>query len=201
MVEGATESAFKRTLVTFLAGRLQGENLPKLEFRPCDCTLPRGRELKRQVELRLAPPHEADHVIAVTDVHTGAQPPEFTSAEDAIRKMRDWVGPNPRFHAHAAQHEFEAWLLPYWPTIQQIAGSNRAQPSGQPENVNHTSPPSARIKEAFRTGAKRIDYKKRIHGPKILENQDLLVAAAACPQLKALLNTIIHTICGQPPIP
>ena len=59
-------------------------------------------------------------MIALTDVYTGNR--DFQDAEDAKEKMREWVGENPRFFPHAAQFEFEAWLLPFWTTIQRLAG-------------------------------------------------------------------------------
>jgi hypothetical protein len=54
---------------------------------------------------------EADAVITLTDVYTGAN--EFKDAADAKDKMRQWVGVNDKFYPHAAQHDFEAWLLPF----------------------------------------------------------------------------------------
>jgi hypothetical protein len=56
-------------------------------------------------------------VIALTDVYTGTQPHEFQNAEDAKKKMRQWVGDEPRFHPHAAQYDFEAWLLLYFELV------------------------------------------------------------------------------------
>ncbi|MGA3039932.1 MAG: DUF4276 family protein [Bryobacteraceae bacterium] len=70
----------------------------------------------------------------MTDVYTGNR--DFVDAADAKRKMREWVGPNERFFAHAAQYEFEAWLLPYWEKIQILAKSDVGAPAGKPESVN-----------------------------------------------------------------
>ncbi|MCP4699339.1 MAG: DUF4276 family protein, partial [Gammaproteobacteria bacterium] len=66
-----------------------------------------------------------------------------------------WVGKEPRFHPHAAQYDFEAWLLPYWTTIQRLAGHNKTAPGGVPEAVNHNKPPAYHIKEIFRIGNRR----------------------------------------------
>ncbi len=74
--------------------------------------------------------------------------------------MRQWVGPNPRFHPHAAQYDFEAWLLPFWSEIQHLAKSNRTAQWTSPEQVNHNNPPSYRINEVFRTGGSRRAYVK-----------------------------------------
>jgi hypothetical protein len=78
-------------------------------------------------------------VIALTDVYTGTR--DFVDALDAKSQMRAWVGNNSSFYPHAAQHDFEAWLLPYWSEIQKIAGHNRKAQRGLPETVNHNHPP------------------------------------------------------------
>ncbi len=150
LIEGKTEVAFKPVLIDFLQRRL-ARRMPRLDFVPCDGRIPKEGKLRRIVENLLCsgrPP--ADAVLALTDVYTGTV--EFADAADAKQKMRSWAGNNPSFHAHAAQHDFEAWLLPYWPRIQELAGHNRAAPAGMPENVNHGNPPSKRIAEVFRTG-------------------------------------------------
>lgn len=105
-----------------------------------------------------------------------------------------------RFHPHAAQHDFEAWLLPYWGDIQRLAGSNRSAPSLQPETVNHDKPPSKHIAEVFEVGTCRDSYIKRRDAPRILEGKDLTVAAGVCSELKAFLNTLLE-LCGGAPLP
>jgi hypothetical protein len=108
--------------------------------------------------------------------------------------MRQWVGNESRFHAHAAQYEFEAWLLPFWPLIRTLSGSNRQSPSHTPELVNHNKPPSRHIEDAYKAGKKRA-YRKTFDGILILLDQDLTVSATACPELKDFLNTIL-ALCG-----
>jgi len=110
--------------------------------------------------------------------------------------MRRWVGKNPKFYPHTALHDFEAWLLPYWTTIQKLAKHNRSAPSGSPETVNHQKPPSYWIKEIFRTGKCRKDYDKVSDGKAILKNNDLMIAIQACPELKAFVNRII-SLCDE----
>jgi hypothetical protein len=113
-------------------------------------------------------------------------------------KMRQWVGQNAAFHPHVAQHDFEAWLLPYWKDIQKLAGHNRTAPAGLPEQVNHTHPRSYHIREIYRVGTCRDDYSEPRDANRILRDKDLAVAAAQCPELKAFLNTIISLSGGQP---
>ena len=114
--------------------------------------------------------------------------------------MRSWVGNDElRFYPHAAQHDFEAWLLAYWPEIQRLSGSNRTQPNGNPETVNHGNPPSRRINEVFMNGKKGKRYVKERDASRILREVDLSVSISACPELKAIVNTIF-TLCGSNPI-
>lgn len=186
LVEGATEDAFKKKLCEFLQSRL--EQMPKLRFIRQDSPIPKEGKLKKIVE-NLLDNDGCDAVIALTDVYTGNQ--DFKDANDAKEKMRRWVGKNPKFYPHTALHDFEAWLLPYWTTIQKLAKHNRSAPSGSPETVNHQKPPSDWIKEIFSSGPRGKDYNKVIEGMAILEKNDLMIAIQACPELKAFVNRII----------
>lgn len=195
LVEGRTEKAFLPHLREFLKVRLAGR-MPNLDPFLYDGRVPKEAKLRRTVENLLNGRDPAQAVIALTDVYTGTQ--DFRDADDAKIKMRNWVGENNRFHPHAAQHDFEAWLLPYWDEIQRVAGSNLNPPPGSPESVNHNRPPSARIKEIFRVGTCRRDYSKVRDASRILRNKDLSIAAVLCPELKAFLNTILSLSGGQP---
>lgn len=195
LIEGKTETAFLPYLRIFLQTRLAGR-MPKLDPVPYDGRIPTGAKLRRVVEQLLNDPKRpANHVIALTDVYTGTQPPEFQTAADAKTKMQQWVGAEQRFHPLVALHDFEAWLLPYWPAIQKLAGHNRAAPAGNPEGVNHNNPPAHRIQEIFRIGTCRDDYVKPRDAGRILRESDLSVAVGQCAELKALVNTIISA-CG-----
>ncbi len=194
LVEGKTEDAFKPHLREFLKGRLPERSMPKLDFFRCDGRVHTGDKLKKTVEnlLRFGK-WRSDAVVALTDVYTGTK--DFSDAADAKQKMREWVGHEPKFYPHAAQYDFEAWLLPYWSDIQRLAGHNRSAPSGAPEKVNHNKPPSKHISEIFEIGTCRDSYSKVRDAAAILRGKDLAVAAAQCPELKAFLNTIL-TLAG-----
>lgn len=197
LVEGQTERAFLPHLWAFLHPRLP-EKMPRLDPISFDGRLPTGDKLRRVVHTALHDgPRAADIVIALTDVYTGTQ--EFTDAAEAKAKMRQWVGDEPRFFPHAAQHDFEAWLLPYWDAIQRLAGSNKRAPGQHPERIDHGSPPARRLEEVFRTGSSRQSYVKPRDASRILKNQDLAVAARACPELRAFIDTIL-TQCGAQPL-
>ena len=199
IVEGKTEKAFLPFLRDFLRPRL-ADSMPNIDPLPYDGRVPTGDKLRRLVANLLSGPKAANQVIALTDVYPGTHPPMFVDAADAKAKMRHWVGPEPRFHPHTAQYDFEAWLLPYWPTIQRLAGHNRACPPGNPENVNHNNPPAHRIGEIFETGRCRDSYVKPRDAARILRENDLSVAVSRCSELKALVNTILQS-CGGEVIP
>jgi hypothetical protein len=192
LVEGKTEAAFKPHLTAFLQSRLAG-HMPRLDPFPYSGRIPKQERLKRTVETLLRT--GSDAVIGLTDVYTGTD--DFVNAVDAKNKMRQWVGQEPRFHPHAAQYDFEAWLLPYWDEIKRIAGHNRNPPQGLPEAVDHNRPPSYHIREIFRIGTCRDDYSKPRDANRILRGKDLTIAAMQCPELKAFLNTIIGLCGGQ----
>jgi hypothetical protein len=192
LVEGATEAAFKKKLREFLQSRLE-QKMPKLHFIKQDGPIPKEGKLKRIVET-LLDNDGYNAVIALTDVYTGKQ--DFKDANDAKEKMMTWVGNNPNFYPHTASHDFEAWLLPYWKTIQKLAKHNLSAPSGSPETVNHQKPPSDWIKEIFKKGKCKRDYNKVIDGMAILKDNDLMIAIKACPELKAFVNRII-SLCDE----
>ena len=202
IVEGSTEKAFLPHLRNYLRPRLVNGGMPILDPYPYNGSIPKGDKLKREVARLLSDRRSpSDHVIALTDVYTGANPPDFSDAADAKTKMRQWVGHEPKFHPHAAQFEFEAWLLPYWRRIQELAGGhNQAAPVGNPEKINHNNPPSQLIKNILRRGQGRYNYVKPRDANRILDKADLNIAIQQCPELKSLVNTIL-CICGGQTIP
>ena len=193
IVEGETERVFIPYLREFLKLRLE-DRMPKLSTHKYDGRIPTEDKLKRIVANLLSEKNPADYVIALTDVYTGKIPPVFMDAADAKKKMRDWVGDEKRFFPHAAQHDFEAWLMPYWETIQKIAQHNMKIPGTDPEQINHNKPPAYWIKEIFEIGKCRDSYiKPRDAGRILRENKDQLIKSInACKELKAFVNTILE---------
>ena len=195
IIEGKTEKVFVPKLRTYLQDLLPGK-MPYLHSIPQNGRIPNGNKLCKLVDslLRISR-NPSDHVIVLTDVY-----PDYSDAADAKSKMRQSVSNQTRFHAHAAQYEFEAWLLPYWPRIQQLANHNQSAPGNDPEQVNHDNPPSNRIKDILRRGRGRYDYVKARDALRILENADLHLSIQQCSELKSLVNTIL-SICGGRKIP
>jgi hypothetical protein len=192
--EGKTETAFKPHLHTFLRTRL-ADRMPDLRFDRHDGAIPTEGKLRRIVSNLLdTGARRSDAVIALTDAY-----PAFADAEEAKQKMRTWVGAEPRFHPHVALHDFEAWLLPFWDRIQELAG-RKCKPFGtEPEKVDHGNPPAHRLRKMFEAGKCRRSYNKPREAGRILQDADLTVAIRACPELKALVNTIL-ALCGAPEI-
>ncbi len=191
IVEGKTERAFKPHLLAYLQTRLPGR-MPKLDMLPYDGRIPTGDKLKRVVgNLLNDRKRPADAVIALTDVYTGSTPPDFRTADDAKRKMKEWVGAESRFYPHTALHDFEAWLLPYWEKIKKLAGSNRKAPGPAPEKVDHGKSPAYWLEEVFRTGSKKKRYVKERDAGRILKDENLSVSIDVCPELNAFVETII----------
>jgi len=196
IVEGETEKVFLPYLRKFLSTRLKN-NMPKIQIHKYDGRIPKQDKLKHIVNNHLSGRNAANYVIALTDVYTGSTNHDFRDAADAKVKMKSWVGNEPRFFPHAAQYEFEAWLLVYWDTIQKLANHNMASPGSNPENVNHGKPPSDWIGEIFQRGKREGRYIKTRDASRILrENENrLLESINSCAELKALVNTILN-ICG-----
>ena len=193
MIEGATEKIFIPYLKKILLEKLK-DKMPKLAIYKYDGRIPIKDNLKRDVNMLLSGKDPANYVIALTDVYTRTNPPVFINAEDAKNKMKTWVGNNKYFIPHAAQHEFEAWLLPYWDIIQKIAKHNMKAPGNNPELVNHQKPPSHWIKEIFRIGKRSDNYVKQRDAARILRevNDNFEKSLNACNELKFFIDSIIY---------
>jgi hypothetical protein len=185
LVEGETETALKGKLKAFLDERAEAEGRPKVALRTRDIMTLNRSKLRRRVGLELRDPR-VTAVVGLIDVY-----PNFCSADDARQFLQSAVGDEPRFYAHAAQYDVEAWLLPYWDFICRRLGVQRARPGANPEEVNRDHPPSRRLNELYRIAKPARKYVKPIEMAAILRNQDLTVAADQCPELKGLLNTLL----------
>jgi hypothetical protein len=189
LVEGKTETAFKDKLKAFLDTRCEQQGKPKIGLRtkPMNTRLMSAGRIRERVTMSLRDP-EVVCVIALVDVY-----PSFESAQAAKKFLREAVGDKPRFHAHAAQFDFEAWLLPYWDDICKRLGVKKKKPGANPEQVNKLKPPSKHLAELYRLAkSRRYSYDKARDGKAILQNKDLTQAANQCPELKSLLNTLLR---------
>ena len=194
LVEGRTEKAFFPFLRTYLQPKLQG-SMPDLNPVPYHGRIPKEQKLQRTVKYLLSGSTAADAVIALTDVYTGTN--DFATAQDAKQKMISWVGQIPNFYPHVALHDFEAWLVPYWSKILQLARFHQNPPAGNPETINHNRPPSRLISEVFERGECRDSYSKQRDVTRILAGEDLSQSVSSCSELKAFVNRIIALAGGQ----
>ena len=195
LVEGKTEKAFLPILREYLVPKLQGQ-MPNLNPVVYNGRIPKEQKLQRTVQNLLSGSNPHDAVIALTDVYTGTN--DFMTAQDAKRKMSDWVGPNPHFYPHVALHDFEAWLIPHWNKILQLAKFHQNLPAGNPETINRNKPPSKVIAEVFERGDCRNSYSKQRDARRVLSGQDLTPSINTCAELKAFVNRIIILSGGQP---
>ena len=198
LVEGKTARALKEALKVFLDERAAREGQPRVRLTPkrLDTGLLSPERVRDQVALSLRDPDVAC-VAGLIDVY-----PNFRSAQEAKDHLRRAAGGEARFHAHAAQYEVEAWLLPYWEDICRKLSREmrvRRQPPGaSPERVDRERPPSHHLAELYRQAGRSYDKPRDARA--ILEGKDLTIAASQCPELKSFLNTLL-TCAGLTPLP
>ncbi len=186
LAEGDTERALRDHLKEFLDERAAQERKPKVRLVTRGRIEMRADKLLRQVELELQNT-EVQAVVGLVDVF-----PRFTGAVEAKSWLADAVRNNGRFHAHAAQYDVEAWLLPYWEDICRRLKLEKRSPGAHPEQVNGQKPPSYHLDELYRQAKPRArKYNKPIEMRDILRGKDLTIAAAACPEFKSFLNTLL----------
>jgi hypothetical protein len=190
LVEGKTENAIKPVLKQFLDARCEAEEKPKvrLSTKPLDSRLLKERVLRDQVRMNLKHPSVIG-VIALIDVVCSGRDRQFENADDAIRFLEGAAPNEPRYRAHAAQYDFEAWLLPYWDSIASKLNQKKQSPGANPETVNHDHPPSRHLRELYRKA--NLDYDKPRDALAILNGKDLTISAAKCSQFKAFLNSLL----------
>jgi hypothetical protein len=186
LAEGRTEMALRGPLKDFLDALATVERRPKVALHIKDIMTLNEGKLRARIRNELAET-SVTAVVGLIDVY-----PSFASAAEAKGFLRRAAGEDARFHAHAAQYDVEAWLLPYWADICRRLGlRTRAAPGGQPEMVNRVRPPSVRLAELYRLAQPPRKYTKPIELAAILKGKDLTIAAAQCAELKALLNTLL----------
>jgi hypothetical protein len=190
--EGRTEGSLAEALRQFIGNRLDAvgranEN-PRIQFVTENGAVPMGAILQRTVKLHLK---VADtFVIVLTDVY-----PYFPDASSAKSALARAVGDEPRFAAHAACYDFEAWLLPFWDTIKQRCGVEQPSFGANPELVNHIKPPAHRLHELYRRHKPNpLNYNKPREAAAILRVNDLTHAANQCTELRLFLNTMLRAL-------
>ena len=186
LAEGDTERAFKDRLKRFLDERAGTKPKIRLNVKPVDGMMSE-KVIKSRVPKYLDQ-NDCRGVVVLADVY-----PFYKSAEHAKTTLQSWMPSDPRCHAHAALHDFEAWLLCDWNSILNLANIKNKQPwSNNPETVNLINPPSHRLDDLFNHEAvPRQKYSKVRQGKILMEKLDLISAANICSELKAFLNTLL----------
>ena len=186
LAEGDTERALKEHLKSFLDHRALLEGRQRITLLSRSYLSVRKDKLSRQVQLLLDEPG-IEAVVALIDVY-----PSFADAVEAKSWLRESAGESRRFYAHAAQFDVEAWLLPYWDEICRRLKLVKRKPGPHPEHVDGHKPPAYHLDELYRqVKPKARKYNKPIEMREILRGKDLIVAADACPEFKAFLNTLL----------
>lgn len=189
LCEGRTEAALNRGLRELFQQR-SGARRVGLETRP----VPRSK-LPRLVE-RFGSSDDVAGIIALTDVY-----PDFESADEAKACLVRLAGQSPfieKFRAHVAQFELESWMMPFWDDIAKSIGVEAKKPGEKPEEINHEKPPSKHLKELFRRAKQpRRNYDKVRYASKWLTAKRLGRAAEVCPELKALLTSLLELAGGE----
>lgn len=186
LCEGRTEKALRSGLREFVQGRAQDRPRIGVETRALDGPMMRLK-LATLVDRHLEK-SDVVGVVAITDVY-----PDFQTADDAKAGLKRFAGSassSPKFRAHAAKFEVEAWLMPFWKQIADRLGVKAASPGARPEEINHEQPPSRRLKDLFARAKQR--YEKVIDGPRWLTAERLEEAAESCPELKSFLNSLLE---------
>lgn len=186
LVEGETEIALKAVLKQFLDQHAAQHGQPYVRLQMRKIKSFNEESLGRQIRLELQA-RENTAVVGLIDVF-----PRFkhaNAAKDYLVEATRRAGVSHGFHAHAAQYDVEAWLLPYWDDICERIGFRQSRPGHNPEEVDDIKPPSFHLRELYRRA--RREYTKTDQMPIILANKDLTIAANACPELKGLLNTLL----------
>jgi hypothetical protein len=185
LVEGKTETTLKEVLKKFLDDQATREGRPrvKVNTKPLDTRLLNPERVRDQVALSLRD-QEVVCVVGLVDVY-----PRFRSAQEAKEFLRQAASGEPKFHAHAAQFEVEAWLLPFWQDICHKLRVQRQPPGANPEQVDLQTPPSRHLSELYRLANR--SYDKPRDAKAILQGKDLTVVASQCPEFRALLNTLL----------
>jgi hypothetical protein len=127
IAEGQTEQAVRPVLKAFLDARCESKGTPKVRLDPIRLkAIGSGRKLRAVAGHSLARGNVAC-VVALRDVY-----PDFATANEAKEYLRSAMPADPRCRVHAAQYEFEAWLLPFWDDIRSRLGVEAHRPAAKP---------------------------------------------------------------------
>lgn len=197
--------------VLFVEGRTEQVAVPNFAKRWLDVRLKRrvgmkvvrfngwpefDREIKTKAHLNLGGPSGADVIagIGLLDLYG----PTFYPADKATAKERiDWATKkfegdvnHSKFRMFLAVHEVEAWLLSQPAVFPKEIEAALSGKDSRPEAVDFDRPPAKLLEDLYRTRLKR-GYKKVTYGRSLFAKLDPEVACGKCPNLQAMLDTML----------
>ena len=186
LVEGDTEAALARHVKAFLDRRADAAGRPRVRLETRGKINVKPHKLKHRVGLELRAP-DVKAVVGLIDVF-----PDFQNATQAKAYLVKSADHPKFFHAHAAQFDVEAWLLPYWADICRRVRVTQKTPGSNPETVDQMNPPAYRLRKLYQRAKPRPrKYVKTTEMFAILKGKDLTLSANQCPEFKAFLNTLL----------
>jgi uncharacterized protein DUF4276 len=95
-----------------------------------------------------------------------------------------------KFRMFFAVHDIEAWFLSDLSLFPQPIRKALGSKAKNPEGVNFNSPPKKLLRRLYRDRLNQT-YKEVTHGYDLFSKLDPSVAAARCPQLRAMLDEMV----------
>jgi hypothetical protein len=155
------------------------------------------KDLKKIARLHLNDPKHRDQTIGLAALLDLYGPYVYPADRKTAIQRVSWAKKHfenevdhPRFRMFFAVHEVEAWFLSdpsLFPDKVRQAIRSKAR---NPEDVNFTHPPKALLKKLYREKMKR-EYKEVTQGHEFFSRLDPATAAAACPNLRAMLDEMV----------
>lgn len=155
------------------------------------------RDVRKKAHLHLEGAGSAD-VIAVVGLLDLYGPTFYPDNEKTAAKRVKWASQHfeervshERYRHFFAVHEVEAWLLSEPGIFNRSIQDGFPEKVGTPERINFDEPP-ARLLDRLYMQATRKKYKKVVYGYGLFGKLDPAIAYSQCPNLKALLDTMLH---------
>ena len=95
-----------------------------------------------------------------------------------------------RYRHFCAVHEVEAWLLSQPSVFNRDIQAKIPEKVKTPEKINFDEPPAQLLNRLYKQ-ATRKNYKKVVYGHDLFGKLDPTIAYSKCPNLKALLDTML----------
>lgn len=159
------------------------------------------RNVKKKADWYLEGAGSTD-VIAVVGLLDLYGPTFYPDNEETAAKRVKWASQHfekrvnhERYRHFCAVHEVEAWLLSEPSLFHRDIQAILPQKVKTPEKVNFDEPPAQLLDRVFKQGMRK-GYKKVVYGYGLFGKLDPTIAYSKCPNLKALLDTMLDLAKG-----